>query len=246
MKNKNQIELKVFQQSYIDKLFRDTVATNNFDNYKLDRFPYEEKFPRGNTGIFISDDLILEADKGDLENSKILYEALKTLNETQASDERLWTYLTHFTFWKYMRARWPMEKASEGKEIGRLKDRYFLRNINIESLTRNGISRLWWFSHLTYDEKRNNPHELTEILLSRADLSTGIVERGFGSNKNIRIALLEFLKNNPEISSNEDKTREIFKGLNLVGGVRNLPFLDVAELKEVLEQVKISISSTAS
>jgi len=246
MKAENQIEIKVFQQSYIDKLFRETLATNNFENYKLDRFPFEEKFPKGSTGIFISEGLVLDADKSDLENSKVIYEAFKTLNETQASDERLWTYLTHVTFWKYMRERWAMEKPAEGKEVGRLKDRYFLRNINIESLTRNGISRLWWFPHLTYDEKRSNPYELTEILLSRADLSTGIVERGFGSNRNIRTALLEFLKDNPAISTNEDKTREVYKGLNLVGGVRNLPFLEVAELKEVLEQVKASITVNPS
>lgn len=246
MKTANKIELKVFQQSYIDKIYRETVSTNNFENYKLDRFPYEEKFPRGSTAIFISDDLVIDNDKSDFENSKLIYEELKSLNETQASDERFWVYLTHVTFWKYMRERWAMEKPAEGKEVGRLKDRYFLRNINIESLTRNGISRLWWFSHLTYDEKRSNPYELTEVLLSRADLSTGIVERGFGSNKNIRTALLEFLKDNPEISKNEDKTREIYKGLNLVGGVRNLPFLEVSELKEVLEQVKVTIAATAS
>lgn len=246
MKTENKIELKVFQQSYIDKLYRDTVSTNNLDNYKVDKFPFEEKFPKGNTGIFISEDFVLDAGKSDFENSKLIYEELKSLNEMQASDERLWTFLTHVTFWKYMRERWAMEKSAEGKEIGRLKDRYFLRNINIESLTRNGISRLWWFAHLTYDETRSNPYELTEILLSRADLSTGLVERGFGSNRNIRTALLEFLKDNPAISSNEDKTREVYKALNLVGGVRNLPFLDVPELKQVLEQVKLSIATTAS
>ncbi len=243
METKNKTEQKVFQQSYIDKLYRDTVSTNNFDNYKIDKFPFEEKFPRGNTGIFINEDFVLDAGKSDLENSKLIYEELKSLNETQASDERLWTFLTHVTFWKYMRERWPMEKPAEGKEIGRLKDRYFLRNINIESLSRNGISRLWWFAHLTYDDKRSNPYELTEVLLKRADLSVGITERAFGSNKNIRIALLEFLKTNSEISSNEYKTREIYKALNLVGGVRNLPYLEIDELKGILESVKLSIAS---
>ncbi|HVZ97800.1 MAG TPA: DUF6339 family protein [Chitinophagaceae bacterium] len=242
---KNKIELKVFQQSYVDKLFRDVVSTNNFDNYKADHFPYEEKFPRGNTGIFISEDFTLDADKSDFENSKALYEELKTLNETQASDERLWVYLTHVTFWKYMRKRWSMEKSSEGKEIGRLKDRYFLRTPNIETLTRNGIARLWWYAHLTYDTAKTNPYELTEVLLKRADLSVGITERALGSNKNIRTALLEFLKDNPTIASNEDKTREVYKTLNLVGGVRNLPFLEITELRQILDDVKATIEAAA-
>ncbi|WP_417956981.1 DUF6339 family protein [Flagellimonas okinawensis] len=36
--------------------------------------------------------------------------------------------------------------------------------------------------YFTYDENISNPWELTEILLSRADLAVGITERGFGCN----------------------------------------------------------------
>ena len=245
MQSKNVMELKVFQQGYVDKLFRDIISTNNYDNYKVDNFPYEEKFPKGNTGIFIDETFNLDSKKSDFVNSKALYEELKDINETQASDERFWVYLTHVVFWKYMRERWPLEKAEAGKEIGRVKRRYFLRTPNIETLTRNGISRLWWYAHLTYDKNRSNPYELTEVLLKRADLSVGITERAFGSNRNIRTALLEFLQDNPQISSDEDRTRELYKTLNLVGGVRNLPFLDVIELKSILNEVKPSIETIA-
>jgi hypothetical protein len=232
----NKTELRVFLSGYVDKLYRDVAATNNFENYKLSRFPYEEKFPKGGTEIFIDSTLKLDAARSEFENCKILYEGLKSLNATQASDERLWTYLTHVTFWDYMKERWPV-----GDSLGRVKDRYFLRTMSIETLTRNGIARLWWYAHLTYDAGRANPYELTEVLLSRADLSVGITERALGSNPNIRTAVLEFLKNNPVIASNEDKTRDLIKGLNLVGGVRNLPFLEESEIIAVLEKVKINL-----
>ncbi len=238
-KSVNKIALKVFQQNYVDKIFRDVASTNNFDLYKSDKFPYEERFPRGETDIFIEQGFSLDPSKSDFENSKALYREFKMLNETQASDERLWVYLTHVTFWKYMRERWPIEKAQSGSEMGRIRDRYFLRTANIETLTRNGIARLWWYAHLTYDEGRANPYELTEVLLKRADLSVGITERAFGSNKNIRTALLEFLKENPSISSSEHKTREVYKTLNLVGGVRNLPFLEISELSVILKNLPI-------
>lgn len=239
MNLKNQVELKVFQSSYVDKLHRDLTSTGNFDNYKLDRFPFEQRFPKGNTSIFIGDDFILDPDKSDFENSVALYNVLKHLNETEASDERLWVYLTHVTFWDYMKKRWPVEGIEN--PIGRIRERYFMRGSSIESLTRSGIARLWWYAHMTYDESRANKYELTEVLLKRADLSVGITERAFGSNPKIRTALLEFLRANPAISSDQEKTREIYKGLNLVGGVRNLPFLEVIELKEVLNQVRAQI-----
>lgn len=238
METKNKTEVRVFLSGYVDKLYRDAASTNNFDNYKLEKFPYEEKFPKGSTEIYLPADFILDSAKSELENSIALYEAMKDLSETQASDERLWSYLTHVVFWDYMRERWPV-----GDSLGRVKDRYFLRTKSIETLTRNGIARLWWYAHLTYDPSRKNPYELTEILLSRADLSVGITERALGSNPNIRIALLEFLKNNPAIAANEDKTRDLMKGLNLAGGVRNLPFLEILEIKEVLDQVKATLLS---
>jgi len=235
------VELKVFQQSYVDRLFRTVSSTNNFEDYSLENFPFEGRFPRGGTGLYIDKNTKLDAENSDLENSKILYQALFTLTETQASDERLWTYMTHVVFWKYMRNRWPVEKTQENKEIGRITDRYFLRKINIQSLTRNGIARLWWYAHLTYDKSRANPFELTEVLLSKADLTVGLTERALGSNRNILFAVLEFLKENSSISSSEEKTREIYKRLNLVGGVRNLPFLSVEDITEILEKIKITL-----
>lgn len=228
---KDQLELRVFSSAYVDKLYRNVIATQNFEEYLQPKFPYEDRYPKGATGIIINKHLILDPDKEDIENCKAIYDGLD-INETQASDERFWVYLTHVYFFDYMKKRWPIKDAS--KPISRIKDRYFLRTISIETLTRNGISRLWWYAHLTYDKSRRNPYELTEVLLSRADLTVGLTERAFGSNKNIRIALLEFLMGNPSIATNEDRTRELYKGLNLVGGVKNLPFLEVSELKDVL------------
>ena len=171
MNVKNRIELKVFQSGYVDKLYRNLISTNNFDDYKLDSFPFEQKFPKGNTGIFLDEGFALDADNSDFENSVLLYDQLKHLNETEASDERLWVYLTHVTFWEYMRMRWPIENVDN--PVSRIRERYFMRGSSIESITRSGIARLWWYAHLTYDESRQNKYELTEVLLKRADLKIG-------------------------------------------------------------------------
>jgi len=232
------IELKVFTESYTDKLVRDVKTTNNVDNYYKDNFPYEERFPKGGTNIFISDDFSLDAEKSDFENSVSLYEELD-LNETQASDPRLWTYLSHVVFWKYMRKRWALEDTRKGDNpLGRVLDRYMLINPRLETLTRNGISRLWWYAHLTKDVKREDNYELTKILLTRAEVSVGILERTIGINCNMRVAILEFLKEHNDILSKEDLTRELLRTLNLYGGTKVLPLLGISDIKKILDLIK--------
>ncbi len=236
--NLNIFEVKVFTEGYTDKLYRDVKTTNNVDNYYKAEFPYEERFPKGSTNIFIDEGFSLDPDKSDLENSIALYEELK-LNETQASDPRLWTYLAHSIFWKYMRKRWALESVRKSDSpIGRVVDRYLLINPRLESLTRNGISRLWWYAHLTKDEKRQDKYELTRVLLSRAEVAVGILERTIGININMRTAILEFLNEHKEILSDEDLTRELLRTFNLYAGIKVLPMLEIHEIKKVLELIK--------
>jgi len=237
----NKIELKFFSAFYVDKLYRQVAATENFDNYLEDQFPFEEKYAKGPTGIFIDPNMRLNPEKSDFENSIVLYETLNGLTEVQASDERLWTYLTHVHFWNYMQKRWSIEDSKT--PISRIRERYFLRNLSLESLTRNGLSRLWWYAHITYDVNRKNKYELLETLLQRQDLVVGITERAIGTNKKIRTGLLEYLRDNPSIASNENLTRELIKALNLYGGVKMLPMLEIAEIKAVLSKIKLSTAA---
>ncbi|HRG88129.1 MAG TPA: DUF6339 family protein [Chitinophagales bacterium] len=238
---KELVELKVFTESYTDKLYRDIKVTGNLDSYYQDKFPYEERYPKGSTNLFLPKDFDLDPNLTDIENSIALYENLK-LNETQASDPRLWTYLTHVHFWHYMRKRWPLEEVRVGDEpTSRVIDRYLLVNPRLESLARNGLARLWWYAHLTVDESREDKYHLTRILVSKADLAAGMLERMFGVNRNMRTAVLEFLEENEDILANEDLRRKLLRNFNLYGGTKILPMLPVSELKRVLNNIKPSI-----
>ncbi len=233
---RTKIELKIFTANYVDSLYRKLREDKWLDNYKQASFPAEEEYPKGNTGIMIDKDFQLDPKKSDLDNSIVIFEQIK-LTPIQASDQRLWTYLTHVQFWDYMRERWPVEKSKKNK-IKFIASRYFLRGLNLENLVRNGISRLWWYAYLTHDGTKSDKYELTKVLLSRADLTVGVTERALGSNSNILRALLEFLKENADILNSQDKTRQLLVNLNLVGGVKNLPFLEVEEIKELLSTLK--------
>jgi len=229
-------QVPIFTQSYTAKLYRNLNKSDSLPLYQEEKFPYEEIFPRGETGIFLDENFDLNPDKSDLDNSIALYQSLE-LDETQASDNRLWTYLTHVRFWNYMKKRWSIEGIED--PYGRIKDRYFLNNVNIESLSRNGISRLWWYAHLTVDNNRKDHYELTRILLNRQEIAVGILERRLGSISCVRKGILEYLRDNPNVMNNEDKTRELIKFLNLVGGVKNLSMLKLNEIRRILDKFPI-------
>lgn len=184
----------------------------------------------------------------DLENTLKLHGALRGLSPVQATDERLWTYLTHATFWPYMRRRWRLEEsaAKDRNPRGYLPERYFVRSRESRALLRNGLARLWWYGFLTYDTERDNPYELTAVLLSQLDIAQQILERSLGRNRDILHAFLAFLLAHPELSKG-DKAREtiraLAKRLNLQGGLCVLDSLDRSDIRQWLEE---ELSSTQS
>lgn len=238
----------IFSREYIDELTSKVQQANIKEYFNEDYFSNSEKNPPGKSVIQLNANIELRLpssniENNDIENSQIIYNELKSLNETQASDPRLWTYLTHMTFWKYMRKRWPVEKfedeaeellddlSTKNRQINFILTRYFLLTPNRRRLLRNGISRLWWYAHLTYDKNRKDPYELTKVLLSHQDIAQNLLERSLGSNKQVLSSILNFLKDNQSLSREE--IREMIKEINLVGGVKNLHILDENEITKV-------------
>ncbi|RHK88837.1 hypothetical protein DW044_01180 [Lachnospira eligens] len=67
----------------------------------------------------------------ELENCKIIYEKLKCISESQASDERLWAGLCNGTFYEYVRNRWgyDMLDFKETKsDADSVLSRFFFKN----------------------------------------------------------------------------------------------------------------------
>jgi hypothetical protein len=186
----------------------------------------------------------------DLENTLKLYAALRGLSPAQATDERLWTYLTHATFWPYMRQRWRLEAsaAKDRNPKGYILERYFVRSRESRALLRNGLARLWWYGFLTYDDERDNPYELTGVLLGQLDTAQQILERSLGRNRDILHAFLAFLLAHPELAKG-DKAREtvraLAKRLNLHGGLCVLDSLDRSDIRQWLEET-FTASQTAA
>ena len=139
-----------------------------------------------------------------------------------------------------MRRRWRLEEsaAKDRNPKGYILERYFVRSRESRALLRNGLARLWWYGFLTYDAERDNPYELTAVLLSQLDIAQQILERSLGRNRDILHAFLAFLLAHPELSRG-DKAREtiraLAKRLNLHGGLCVLDSLDRSDIRQWLE-----------
>ena len=99
----------------------------------------------------LSETIITPDNKNDLkdgENSKIVYEALRYLTLQQATDERIWAYMTHVELPDYVRARWPIDKAKvDSGKYTYIVSHYFVRG-NRGLVRDNAISRLWWMGYI--------------------------------------------------------------------------------------------------
>lgn len=188
----------------------------------------------------------------DIQNTITLYSAMKSLTDTQATDERLWAGMCHSDFWNYMKERWPINNYRSIKETN-IKNRYYLGNKYKRSLIKNSLAKLWWLGRLTYDEKRDDPFELTKYF--ETDYSTKaliLFSNNYLANKNIMIGLLSALKYLDSIgfSIKGKQKRDVYysatKYLNVLGGTYILDYFTAEEIEEKIIKYMKSIKGATT
>ncbi len=163
----------------------------------------------------------------DAENARIIYNAFRILSASDASDIRLWVYLSHGPLFKYMKTRWPVADDNE-KAAKRVAERWlFQNNSPVRALSRHGLSRLWWGAHLTYapwelDEyfaelECSDQFMYTKVAFEYQDVCEGLWGRGMGRDSHILIGILECFRKNKGFHKDREKVRTFFKQLNLEG-----------------------------
>jgi hypothetical protein len=172
----------------------------------------------------------------DAENVRRVYQWLHHLTPVQASDPRLWTYLTHGAYANYTAARWPI--GAESNVLDRVRERYFLEGEGLASLVRNSIARLWWFGYLTRDMNQPDPFELTDVLLSLQDIQMAFLERAIGRSPKILHGSLrlwkKLLTERGEIPRQGTVIQQWAKLIRLHGGVVLLDALPDKQLQGLI------------
>jgi len=181
-------------------------------------------------------DFSLKTENGiadDYENMKIIYDSLKELTDSQASDERIWSGLAHSYCWDYMQKRWPLPENLLDRN-SHILNNYFFWN-STKAVFLNGISRLWWYARYTYDSRFENPYELTQYICNN-DINGKIfplLACKFATNpevfKNIIISVKNYEEEN-KIKLSREQFNELKRYLNRLSGKLVLDVLTYEDL----------------
>jgi hypothetical protein len=210
--------------------------------YKCGNFDVPESERLSSLQIPDLTDLRFEYKSNDLRdnfgNGKKLYEKLQ-ITPLQASDERLWVYLTHVTFKDYMLKLRPIENKG-GTYI---KTHYFVQTAKYLFL--NDISLLWWLFHLSAQpENKNDPYRLTRELFSLADYTRTLFGGNIGRALGVRYGVLEFVASHEDLFKNykAQKVRFLIRLLNQTAGHTLISFLSNQDIYEILDNNKTRIA----
>ena len=238
--------LKVFKDSAVNalrELVKSDVARYQSEDSWVDNVLSARSIYATTKIHDLPEDLLLMPDgeeKFDLENSMRLYTALHGLTLTQASDPRLWTYLTHVKYWKYMRKRWPIKAAAESEKLnGSVISRYFLVGDKARALTRNGVARLWWAGHTCHNTSQTGDEfAYARALFATQDVYASLMERAFSKNRKIIqpvLAVLTKARAKGAPFDDRNNVRDLGKHLVLLGGAMVLDILDPTAIELIVE-----------
>lgn len=176
---------------------------------------------------------------GDYVNAKILFEHLKDLNETQASDDRLWAGLAFTIGYDFLKYRWTLDS------IVKVKYRWLFYTTNRRRLFYHGLSRLWWFVKMTYCPEALNPYELTEFVFKYPQIMKAITYRNYSNSDRLRKIIiksfLKYVKQGGNLAVN--KIDEIYKYISNLGSVSILDVMDEEYLETLIFYKLIKLES---
>ncbi|HDS1127075.1 TPA: hypothetical protein QDZ99_000755 [Stenotrophomonas maltophilia] len=156
----------------------------------------------------------LDAARGDLFNSKLIWKSLKHLTPALARENRLWVRLCHAEALAYSRARWWRE-SSKGSIDDSVRAHAFART-RTQCRDDNALSRLWWTAYVAHRLMPEDFDTALAALFNKADTRAAIVERPWtGSRSPIGSSIIRALQSDPWLSDKESNLREVMKRLNV-------------------------------
>lgn len=176
-------------------------------------------------------------------NCKILYKNLSFLNESQASDERLWAGLCNSVFYNYVRERWDYHKKlpkNQKEAVSNIKSRFFFSGGTRAGLYRNTLAKCWWVGRNTFDEINTNHFEKLDIIGSN-DISSKISDifysNNFSSNPMILSGIVDgikYFKDEGVQITLREHIRPSLQLLNAIGGGLVLDCLSKDDIAEII------------
>ena len=237
--------LGYFTEEAYERLLND--SENNAPNYAKDEDWLPQYFGRGVTFFGLSSKEVGEfspycsfdgkESDNDLINARNIYEALR-ITPLQASNKYMWAYLCHCVpkYKKYIQTRWKDSPV---------KYRYFVPNGQDGLYYFNGLSRLWWCAHLTYDENSKDHYALTKILFDNQMVGKDFLGTFNGKNYNRMKGVLQALKDFKEICGAGEGIQKYFRECNKIlnqnAAITMLDFLSIEEIRKLTYDILVKV-----
>ena len=230
------------------KHFRDSDNKWFIERFKKYGWMHESKVQCEDFTLDMNDDYNIS----DRRNVEIVYEALRDLSPSLASDERLWSGMLICQFWDFVKYR--RKKELESGEYRDILNSFFFMRGTKRSCFMNCLSRLWWTGHILYDEKASNHYHAIDLICESAYASNVVLisSNNFVSNKNLALGVLDCIQRRKELGEEIKRYHyvEANKYINCVGGVSLLDSMTRSEVSSLvskkLNQIYGNIESSTS
>lgn len=173
-------------------------------------------------------DLSLEYDPGtlndlkpessaDVSNALMVWQALPGMTASLATEDRIWTRLSHMDCLEYARGRWLVDLP-----VSRL-EKAIEKHMFADTLTRyrddNAVSRLWWCAYIAKQAWPEDQQAAVRLIMCKTDIRSNFIERPLiNSRPEIAGAVLRAMQREPWVTEREGNFREFMKAINKYGG----------------------------
>ena len=197
--------------------------------------------------------------EAEIRNSRKVFGAIRGMTAALATEERIWTRLTHLECLDYARKRWalkvpPKEKSGllagitgqkekqkeEAKQarkqnISQVEKHYFAKG-RTGSRDDNAISRLWWNAYIAQIVDPGDPDSVLNEILKSADIRQALIERPMLSNRTALLrGIIKCMRDFPDITGSERIFRDYMIAINFRGGGILFEAMEAAEINEFLK-----------
>ena len=213
-----------------DTDFAQVLATHGIDHYVEP------------TGITTSGPISLQpassTDRNQADHQAIgFYQALEGINPARATDQLMWSWLTHFKLHAYSLERWRRTKTTKLPDY--IKAHWFAENQNSAIWNSNTAARTWWIAHTAIKAADSSAGAFTaqEALdhFAKVAVHYHILIRSAVMRSPILLAeFVRALLNEGQGIKAEAGGMELFRRINLEAGTRLLEVLPREEIRAMI------------
>ena len=175
----------------------------------------------------------------------LVRKALNNLPPAEGLNEYRWATINSFVVPKYVATRWPAGKlADDPKRLSEFVSRHWLKGHLTDARQDNAIARLWWLGELSDraggQSERYSAEEILNAMANNVNLYHQLLyRRNIVSRAKLVAAIYEvFLDDGNDYLGATRYASELMSALNYRAADISLDFMDVTELREVVEEAK--------